>query len=165
MIVYFVVIALVLVGWLFYSSVYESKKDFKLITNDEELAEFMQNMKEGDREAYIAWRDEQYAMDSYGGDTPEKTLNLYIEALKVGDMELASKYFRLEDQERELGELMNLNEKQIEDYVLVLGSYKSKTYNETFNMYYLRGENDGEAILLSKMVENNQTGKWKMESL
>jgi hypothetical protein len=30
--------------------------------------------------------------DTYGGKTPEETLDLYIKALKVGDIELASKY-------------------------------------------------------------------------
>jgi len=30
--------------------------------------------------------------DTYGGKTPEETLDLYIKALKAGDIELASKY-------------------------------------------------------------------------
>ena len=30
--------------------------------------------------------------DNYGGKTPEETLDLYITALKAGDIELASKY-------------------------------------------------------------------------
>jgi len=33
--------------------------------------------------------------DTYGGKTPEETLNLFIEALKKEDLELASKYFVL----------------------------------------------------------------------
>jgi hypothetical protein len=34
--------------------------------------------------------------DTYGGKTPEETLQLFIDALKAGDIELASKYFALE---------------------------------------------------------------------
>jgi len=34
--------------------------------------------------------------DTYGGKTPEETLQMFIDALKKGDVELASKYFMLE---------------------------------------------------------------------
>jgi hypothetical protein len=33
--------------------------------------------------------------DTYGGKTPEETLDLYIAALKAGDIELASKYYEV----------------------------------------------------------------------
>ena len=42
----------------------------------------------------------QVAEDPYGGDTPEETLRLFIEALKQGDTELAAKYFVLEEQDK-----------------------------------------------------------------
>src|SRR3990167_10119331 len=42
--------------------------------------------------------EKQYAEDSYGGDTPEETLALFISALKVGDTNLAAKYFVLDAQ-------------------------------------------------------------------
>lgn len=35
--------------------------------------------------------------DIYGGKTPEETLKLFVDALKKGDVELASKYFALDD--------------------------------------------------------------------
>lgn len=34
-----------------------------------------------------------YREDKYGGKTPEETYDLFISALKAGDIELASKYF------------------------------------------------------------------------
>src|SRR3989344_263649 len=34
-----------------------------------------------------------YREDKYGGKTPEETYDLFISALKVGNIELASKYF------------------------------------------------------------------------
>ena len=52
---------------------------------------------------YMAkWRAESnYKMvmkaDTFGGKTPEETLNLFISALKSGDAELASKYFMLDE--------------------------------------------------------------------
>jgi hypothetical protein len=44
--------------------------------------------------------EKQYADDPYGGDTPEETLRLFIEALKAGDTDLAAKYFILDKQEQ-----------------------------------------------------------------
>ena len=49
---------------------------------------------------YLDWQkqaDEAYKNDTYGGKTPEETLNLFVEALKKEDIELASKYFALDD--------------------------------------------------------------------
>lgn len=39
--------------------------------------------------------------DTYGGETPEETLRLFIDALKAGDTDLAAKYFVVEEQEKE----------------------------------------------------------------
>lgn len=46
--------------------------------------------------------EEAYRNDQYGGATPEETLRLYVEALEVGNAELASKYFIPENQKKEL---------------------------------------------------------------
>lgn len=40
-----------------------------------------------------------YKTDTYGGKTPEETYDLFIEALKSEDVELASKYFVAEKQD------------------------------------------------------------------
>src|SRR3990167_1542628 len=42
---------------------------------------------------------EPYYTDTYGGATPEETYDLFIDALKDGDIELASKYFVIEKQD------------------------------------------------------------------
>src|SRR3989338_8569968 len=42
--------------------------------------------------------EKAYAEDTYGGDTPEETLRLFIDALKKGDTDLATKYFVLDVQ-------------------------------------------------------------------
>lgn len=43
--------------------------------------------------------EELYYTDNYGGATPEETYDLFIDALKDGDLELASKYFVLGSQD------------------------------------------------------------------
>jgi hypothetical protein len=40
-----------------------------------------------------------YRNDKYGGETPEETFDMFIAALEKGDVELASKYFKLDKQE------------------------------------------------------------------
>lgn len=42
--------------------------------------------------------EEQYKNDTYGGDTPEETLRLFVEALEKGDFALAAKYYVPEKQ-------------------------------------------------------------------
>src|SRR3990167_11080939 len=39
---------------------------------------------------------EAMTADTYGGKTPRETLDMFIDALKKGDVELAAKYFELE---------------------------------------------------------------------
>ncbi len=43
----------------------------------------------------VLWMDslDPFKNDTYGGATPEETFDLYLAALKKGDLELASKYF------------------------------------------------------------------------
>lgn len=53
---------------------------------------------EHQNDAYIA----AATKDTVGGKTPEETLRLYIEAVDRGDYKLASKYFVIEGQEKEL---------------------------------------------------------------
>ena len=43
--------------------------------------------------------------DAVGGKTPQETLRLYIEAVEKGDYELASKYWVMEKQEKDLENL------------------------------------------------------------
>lgn len=49
--------------------------------------------------------EEAYKNDAYGGATPEKTLELFIEALEAKDYELASKYSVPEKQKEDLAKM------------------------------------------------------------
>ncbi len=53
------------------------------------------------------------AMDTYGGSTPQETLQMFIDAVEKGDYELASKYLvveRLEEWRDNLGNAKNIDE-------------------------------------------------------
>ena len=54
---------------------------------------------------------QQMKDDPYGGETPEETLRLFIDALKKGDTDLASRYFVVDKQEQQEQLLNDLKQK------------------------------------------------------
>lgn len=54
-------------------------------------------------DAFMEAGRKPYKDDTYGGKTPEETWTMFLDALKKGDVELASKYFVVEKQ----GEWLN----------------------------------------------------------
>ena len=53
--------------------------------------------------------------DVYGGKTPQETLDMFIDALKKEDIELASKYFMLDTNEQPYNRENYMNRKKWED--------------------------------------------------
>src|SRR3989344_3454170 len=51
----------------------------------------------------------RYLNDTYGSTTPEGTLQLFIDALKKNDIDLAVKYFVIDDQEYKRKQLQSPN--------------------------------------------------------
>lgn len=77
------------------------------------VEKFAQALKQLEQEDY------QRAMaDTYGGRTPQETLQMYIDAVEKGDFELASRYFVSERQEKELEKLSEARQKNNIDFLL-----------------------------------------------
>src|SRR3989344_5268746 len=53
---------------------------------------------------------EAMTADTYGGKTPQETLDLFVDSLKKGDIELASKYFLLDENLSREKWFLSLNE-------------------------------------------------------
>ena len=111
-----------------------------------------------------AWRN-----DTYGGKTPQETLDMFIAALKAGDVELASKYFALDD---------NLSRKEWEDLLARvktqnklmqmsddLRSYDDSTVSINNYHLFLYRNDDGTVGLQMTLVFNPVSKVWKIESL
>ena len=110
--------------------------------------------------------------DTYGGKTPQETLHLFVEALKAGDVDLASKYFLLKEEEnfsreRWVNRLLNLKNQNLMGQVA--GDISSNavqlgnSINEndfSFGMY-----DDGILSVLIRMRFNKYSDIWKIESL
>ena len=78
--------------------------------------------------------------DTYGGSTPQETLQMYIDAVEKGDYELASKYFIESKRASELAMLQNSTEENTDNIILMLkeaektsGSWSENKKEFTFN--------------------------------
>ncbi len=111
--------------------------------------------------------EKKYREDTYGGDTPEQTLQMFIDALKKGDTDLASRYFEIEKQDKWRGDLKVGKENG--SLNLLLGILeKPKIGKEIFEgnyLYSISSKNDGVADFSISLVKNKITNKWKIESL
>ena len=78
--------------------------------------------------------------DKYGGKTPEETYFMYLDALKKGDISLASKYYiGVEGPERAYKWLMRLqSEGWLEEYVSELPSDWSKMKDASEEIYWMK---------------------------
>lgn len=66
------------------------------------------------------------AADTVGGKTPQETLQLYIDAVEQGDFELASKYFVVEGQQKELDSLRRAPKENIANMIVLLKQVKEE---------------------------------------
>ncbi len=120
------------------------------------------------------------AADNYGGKTPQETLDLFVAALRNGDMELASKYFVadiraletehpilskqkwLDDlmgaqQENRLGEIADIVERAVPDF-------ENRAYENDFKFaVYKKGSQELEVYI--NLEFNEASGVWQIESL
>jgi len=99
----------------------------------------------------IEKEDYERAMaDTYGGKTPQETLQMYIDAVEKGDYELASKYFIEENREKGIKELkaldsknnmswfLNLIKKAMPDGEIVDNYFRMKSKTNDDPYYFIR---------------------------
>lgn len=103
----------------------------------------------------------QYANDSYGGNTPEETLRLFIEALKAGDTDLAAKYFILDKQEEVRGDLDLMKDKKLIQTLISQLTKAQLTKKGDSAFVTLVDEN---SVVISQMILeiNTKNYRWKI---
>ncbi len=130
-------------------------------------------------DSFYAWQknyDELMKNDTYGGKTPEETLQLLIDALKSGDVELASKYFAYETNENDPN---YLTKKKWED--ALSKAKKDNRFSEIIDVvsratpdksasidigHYVFVTRDGKSIVAEiDLYLNKYSGVWKIESM
>lgn len=113
--------------------------------------------------------EELYKNDIYGGETPEETLQMFIDALKAGDTDLASKYFMVDKQEEWRNKLVESKEKNnIIGFVSVLENIDIKKEGKKLfdgNYQFVHPLQNEKLPWIIDLVLNPLTNKWKIESL
>lgn len=107
--------------------------------------------------------------DTYGGKTPQETLDLFVAALHSGDVELASKYFLIREEvprEEWVKYLSSVKEKGLltkmaDDIVRDAKPFGNPPQNE---FYFGLFDNDGTVVIPIDMRFNKYSGIWKIES-
>ena len=113
---------------------------------------------------YIEEMEKKYREDAYGGTTPEETLQLFIDALKAGDTDLASKYFVMDKQVewrnylQEAKDKNNLNKLIDEAQLLKLSKKDDKRAFFTI-------ANKQNVVEVQVVIVLTLNKKWKIEDL
>jgi uncharacterized protein YeaO (DUF488 family) len=122
---------------------------------------------------YLDWEKKyQQAMeaDIYGGKTPQETLSMFKEALKKGDIELASNYFALDEngnrnpkwleaikEEKEAGRIPEIL--KLLDKAKPAGSWNDEVFG-----FEIR-DDKGNLLFDINLIFNKYSKVWKIESM
>lgn len=125
-------------------------------------------MTEGQYLRYVEVQDLAERADNYGSTTPEGTLALFIEALKKGDAELASKYFLVEKQKEYKEAVINWTTLGKNTNIAAMFELMKKpVFDEETGLAYFRTmvEGTGDLPIEISMIKNKYSQKWKIESM
>ena len=106
-----------------------------------------------------------YQEDTHGGGTPEETLQLFIDALKSGDIELASKYYIPEKQAAVYGELKGVKLSGNLDFIAQ--QYSSTTagkYIEEDRVFSIAITENNKLMFYVRLTKSLATNKWKISA-
>jgi hypothetical protein len=132
-IIAFVVTILLVAGSYLSWKIYEFRK------GEQWVRDVAEGLKQFEREQY-----DRAMADTYGGKTPEATLQMYIAAVEKGDYELASKLYILENQNTELAEFNAARGTPVEQITKYLNSLKDISklggnYSSSGNLFTFNG--------------------------
>jgi len=119
-------------------------------------------------EQYLKDLERRYREDPYGGSTPEETLQLFIDALKKGDIELASKYFVVEEQDKRLAYLREVKEGGNADVLIdeLSFPYIKRVFGTNDDSHYILDiYNSKDDTHIQFDVAKSPSGVWKIVDL
>ncbi len=116
-------------------------------------------------EKYVQEQQERYENDTVGGQTPEETLELFISALKEENLELASKYFVLDEQEEWYRDLSRIKKEGfLDEMISDLEDLETSKKNDGEAFYVLTDETNLVVVQLI-ITKNTSNGVWKITEL
>ena len=109
--------------------------------------------------------EKAYAEDTYGGETPEETLRLFIDALKKGDTDLAAKYFVLDVQPEWREGLAKIKEKGLLEEMVKDLEKLEKTKENPDEVFYV-ATNEKNIVSIQLIIgKNPYSNIWKIYEL
>lgn len=113
---------------------------------------------------YFEDLEKRYAEDTYGGNTPEETLQLFIDALKKGDIDLASKYFVFQAQDDWKKKLEDIQSRNVLGFMIEdLQQLQQSKIEDNRAFYVLADENN--FVIVDALIIKNGKGQWKISEL
>jgi hypothetical protein len=108
-----------------------------------------------------------YKNDFDGGKTPQETWDMFVNALKKGDTEQASKYFVVEKQIEWNENISTINKnkllhKMVDD---LTSNYKILGLTEANDFRYIKKNKEGTVVAELILILNPYTKIWKIKSL
>ena len=161
--VWLVVVLGIFAGTFLYWDEYVREKEFVVYEHFEDFLN-EERPDEEEIEQYVEDLQEAYRNDTYGGETPQETFELFKEALKAGDTDLAAKYFLVEKQERMRKEFeVGLSNGSMTTFISFLD--KAEDGGGSGDSYEFAVTEDAFVTMSFNLVKNPYSGVWKMESL
>lgn len=116
-------------------------------------------------EAYIKTMTE----DTYGGKTPQETLDLFVSALRVQDVELASKYFMPDDnmsRAKWVSYLSDVKAKGLMNEMAedISGAKFSKSIDDIRQQFIISNKDKTDSLLIT-FILNTYSKVWKIENI
>jgi hypothetical protein len=113
--------------------------------------------------------EDKMTADTYGGRTPQETLDMFIAALEKDDIDLAVKYFSSlnnSDSEAIGNELKNKTDADISELLSILKELRNNQRKESEDsVLFFKKNNKGEIEYSVLMIKNKFSGVWKIESM
>ena len=106
----------------------------------------------------------EYAEDPYGGDTPEETLRLFIDALKKGDTDLATRFFVIDKQDEWKEDLALTKDKNLLPSMIDEAQRLRLSKKDEKQAFFTLANADNivEVQVILRRVSN---GRWKIQEL
>ncbi len=158
--IFIIVVSLSVVGYHYsYLLVPVSQIEFK--ETSEWLNEKPRSQAEVER--YFTALEEAYRKDDIGGETPQETLALWVEAVKEGNLEKASTYFLVEYRSGAL-ERMEESKKNSVLPDIIADIEDGGTWKESENLgASFESTIDGTPGYYFEFTKNPYTGVWKLD--
>ena len=115
---------------------------------------------------YMNGMKSAYAKDTFGGATPEETLQLFVDALKAGDVELATKYYIPEKQAEVYKQLSKSREAgNLDKYSLHVAKFINGNTATGTDVYFIfQVDPETQATYELQFVINPASSKWKISA-